>query len=74
MLNRRGVSTRLTKILFHSKLRQAHPVVEPHACSHAIVKLTNDQDNVFGYAKTGEYSLEEASINGIVRFGKVDNA
>ena len=64
----------LTKILFHSKPPRAHPVVEPHACSHAIVELTNDRDHILWRAKTGEYCLEEGSINGVVRVGKVDKA
>ena len=62
----------LTKTLFHSKPPRAHPVVEPHACSHAIVELTNDRDHILWHAKTGEYCSEEGPINGIVRFGKVD--
>ena len=64
----------LTKALFHSEPSRAHPVVEPHACSHAIVELTNDRDHNLRDAKTGEYCPEEGSINGVVRFGKVDKA
>ena len=64
----------LTKTLFHSKPPRAHPVVEPHACSHAIVELTNDRDHILWHAKTNEYCPEESSINGVVRFGKVDKA
>ena len=64
----------LTKALFHSKPLRAHPVVEPHACSHAIVELTNHRDNISWHSKTGEYCPEEDSINGVVRFGKVDKA
>ena len=64
----------LTKTLFHSKPRRAHPVVEPRACSHAIVELTNDRDHDLWHAKTGEYCPEEGLINGVVRFGKVDKA
>ena len=29
---------------------------------------------IMWYTKTGEYYLEEGSINGVVRFGKVDKA
>ena len=61
----------LTKALFHSEPPRAHPVVEPHGWSHAIVELTNDQDHILGHAKSGEYCPEEGSINGVVRFGKV---
>ena len=64
----------LTKALFHSESPHAHPVVEPHACSHAIVELTNDRDHNMWHAKTGEYCPEEGTINGVVRFGKVDKA
>ena len=64
----------LTKTLFHSKPPRAHPVVEPHACSHATVELTDDRDNILWHAKTGEYCPEEGSINGVVRFGKIDKA
>ena len=32
----------LTKAPFYSETPRAHCVVEPHACSHAIVELTND--------------------------------
>ena len=60
----------LTKTLFHSELPRVHPVVEPHACSHAIVELTNDRDHILWHPKTGEYCLEEGSVNGVVRFGK----
>ena len=42
----------VTEALFYSKLPRAHPVVEPHACSHAIVELTNDRDHILWYAKT----------------------
>ena len=42
----------LAKTLFHSEPPQAHPVVEPHACSHAIVELTNDWDHIMWHAKT----------------------
>ena len=62
----------LTKALFLSEPPQTHSVVEPHACSHAIVELTNDRDHILWHAKTGEYCPEEGSINGVVRFGKVD--
>ena len=65
---------RLTKALFHSEPPRAHRVVEPHACSHAIVELTNDRDHNLRHAKTGEYCPEEGSINIVVRFGKVDKA
>ena len=34
----------LTKALFYSESPREHPVVELHACSHAIVELTNDRD------------------------------
>ena len=64
----------LTKALFHSKSPRAHPVVESHACSHAIVELTNDRDHILWHAKAGEYCPEEGSINGVVRFSKVDKA
>ena len=64
----------LTKALFHSEPPQAHPVVEPHAYSHAIAELTNDRDYILWHVKTGEYCPEEGSINGVVRFGKVDEA
>ena len=64
----------LTKALFHSKLPRAHSVVEAHACSHAIVKLTHGRDRILWHAKTGEYCPEEGSINGVVRFGKVGKA
>ena len=64
----------LTKALSHSKRPRAQPVVEPHACLHAIVELTNDRDHIMWHAKTGEYFPEEGSINGVVRFGKVDKA
>ena len=64
----------LTKALFPSQPLRAHPVVEPHACSHAIVDLTNDRGDNLWHAKTGEYCPEEGSINGVVRFGKVDEA
>ena len=62
----------LTKALFHSEPPRAHPAVEPHACSHAIVELMNDRDQILWHAKTSEYCPEEGSINGVVRFGQVD--
>ena len=62
----------LAKALFHSEPPLAHPVVEPHVCSHAIVELTNARYRILWHAKTGEYCPEEGSINGVVRFGKVD--
>ena len=65
---------RLTKALFYNELHQSHPVIESHACSHAIVRLTNDQDHLQWHAKKGERHSEEGSINGVVRFGKVDKA
>ena len=35
----------LTKALFHSESPRAHSIVEPHACSHAIImELINDID------------------------------
>ena len=64
----------LTKALFYSESHRSHPVVEPHACSHAIIELTNGPDNILWQAKTGECCPEEGSINGVVRFGKVDKA
>ena len=63
----------LTKALFHSEPPRSHSVVEPYACLHAIVELTNGRDHILWYAKTGEYCPEEGSINGVIRFGKVDN-
>ena len=63
----------LTKSLFRSKPPRSHNfVVESHACSHAIVELTNDRDRIMWHAKTGEYCPEEGSINEVVRFGKAD--
>ena len=62
----------LMKTLFHIKPPRAHAVVEPHACLHAIVELTNGRDHILWHAKTGEYCSEEGSINGVVSFGKVD--
>ena len=56
----------LTKDMFHSEPPRAHPVVEPHACSHAIVELTNDRENILWHAKTGEDYPEEGSVNGVV--------
>ena len=64
----------LTKALLHSEPPRGHPVVEQHACSHAIIELTNDGDHILWHAKTGEYSPGECSINGVVCFGKVDKA
>ena len=64
----------LTKTLFHSEPPQTHPVVEPHARSHAIVELTNDRNHIMWHAKTNEYCPEECSINEDVPFGKVDKA
>ena len=66
--------TPLTKALFHSKPPRAHPVVERHAYSHAIAELTNDRDHILSHAKMGDYCPEKGSINGVVRFGKVDKA
>ena len=76
MLNRRGASTHpcLDEASFHSKPPRAHSVVEPHACWHAIVELTNDRDHILWHVKMGEYCPEGVSINGVVRFGKVDKA
>ena len=64
----------LMKALFHSKPSRAHPVVEPHACSHATVELANDRDRILWHAEKGVYCPEEESINGVVRFGKVGKA
>ena len=64
----------LTKALVHNESPRTHPVVEPHACSHAIMELMNDRDNILWHAKTGECCPEADSVNGIVRFGKVDKA
>ena len=36
--------------------------------------MTNDRDNILWHAKTGENCPEGGSINGVVRFGKVDKA
>ena len=63
---------RVTKALFHSEPPGAQPVIEPHACSHAIVELTNDRDNILWHAITGEYCPEESWVNGAVRFGKAN--
>ena len=38
------------------------------------MELTNDRDQNLWHAKTGEYCPEEGSINGGVRFGKVNKA
>ena len=66
---------RLLKALFHSEAPRAHPVVEPHACSHAIMKMTNNPDNILWYAETGVYFLTEGLVNKVVvRFGKVDQS
>ena len=62
----------LTKALFHSEPPQAHPAVEPHACTHAIVELTIGRDHILWYAKTDDYSSKKGSVNEVLRFGKVD--
>ena len=64
----------LAKALFHSEPPRTHPVAEPHACSHAIMELTNDRDRILRHAKTGERSPEKGSVNGVKRFGEVDKA
>ena len=66
------VHVHLTKALFHSEPSLVHPVAEPNTCLHDIVELTNDRDHILWHVKTGEYYLEEGSIDGAVRFGKVD--
>ena len=38
------------------------------------MELTNDRDHILWHAKTGEYCPKKGSINGVVRFGKVDKA
>ena len=58
------------KAPFHSELPRSHPVAKPHACSHAIVELTNDRDHVLWHAKTGGYCPEDGSVNAVVRLGK----
>ena len=64
----------LTKALFHGEPPRAHDVVEPHACPHVVVKLTNDRNHPLRHTKAGEYRLQESSIDGDIRFGKVDEA
>ena len=64
----------LAKTLFHSEAPRAHPVVEPHACSHAIVELRNGRDHIMWHANTGGYCPGEGSVDGVVRFGKVEKA
>ena len=65
----------LTKAWFYSEPPRAHHVVELHACSHTIVELTNGRGHILWHVKTGEYYCpEEGSINGVVRFGKVDKS
>ena len=59
----------LTKALFHSKPPQVHPIIEPHAWSHAIMESTNDRDNIWWHAETGGYYQGEGSVNGVLRFG-----
>ena len=63
----------LAKALLHSEAPGAHPVVEP-ACSHAIVELRNGQDHIMWHANTGGYCPGEGSVDGVVRFGKVEKA
>ena len=46
----------LTKAMFHGERTRAHPVVDPCACSHAMVELKNRRDHLLWNAKTGEYS------------------
>ena len=43
----------LAKALFHNEPPQAHPVIEPHAWSHTIVELTNDQRSYSGARQNG---------------------
>ena len=62
----------LMKALFYGKPPRAHPVIESHACSHAIMELMNGRDLILWHAKTGEYRPREGSVNGVVCFGKVD--
>ena len=45
----------LTKILFHGEPPRAHAVVEPHACPHAIVELTDDRKHPLRHVEAGEY-------------------
>ena len=64
----------LTKALLHSELPRAHPFVESHVCSHALLELINDRDYTLWQARTGEYCPEDGLVNDIVRFDKVDKA
>ena len=64
----------LTKALFHGEPPRTHTVIEPHACPHAVVELTNDRNHPLRHAKAGEYRPQESSIDGVIRFGKVDEA
>ena len=58
----------VTVVLFYSEPPLAHPVVEPHAWSHAIVELTNDRDHILWYGKTASTGPGEGSTNRVVRF------
>ena len=58
----------VTEVLLYSEPPRAHPVVERHACSHAIVELTNDRDHILWYGKTASTCPGEGSTNRVVRF------
>ena len=59
----------LAKALFHSESPQAQPIIEPYACSRAIIEmLSNDQDHTLWHSKTAEYCPGDGSINGVVLY------
>ena len=56
---------------FHNRPLRVHPIVESQAYSNAIVEVTNDRDHI-RHVKPSQYCPGDGSINGTVRFDKVN--
>lgn len=51
----------LVKTLFHGELSRALTVIEPRACSHAIVELTDDRNHPLRHAEASACFPQEGS-------------
>ena len=62
----------MPETLPHVELIRALSIIQPHACSHAVVELVDDGEHSRWHAKTSKDIPQKGSVDGVICFGEVD--
>lgn len=63
--------TRLPETLLYVDHVRAFAIIQPHACSHAVVELAGGGKHSRWYTKASQDRPQESAVGGVTRFAKV---